>query len=259
MHRWTRPTDHSHDSDDAVNAQALPGQTQHQGMQLLRAELVMSVDPCRWPDELAFVEPTSCQPDADAVVHENLHAIGPAVGKQIGVVGMRCAEYLDYSAKCCIRARSHVQWLYRQPGAVDANHLSTDEDQQANSLAADMGQVTVMTSPALRTSTLISRAGDSAGFVRSGSAMKDGTQGPATSAAVALVSIDCLDWDDPLSHRCSTLAFMPLALATAAIDAPGALHAASNSALVSAEYERLVRRTAYLGVSESLSIVSTIV
>jgi hypothetical protein len=42
------------------------------------------------------------------------------------------------------------------------------------------------------------------------------------------------------------------------MDAPGALQAASNSALVSAEYVRLVRRTAYLGVSESLSIVSTI-
>ena len=42
------------------------------------------------------------------------------------------------------------------------------------------------------------------------------------------------------------------------MEAPGALHAASNAALVSAEYVRLVRRTAYLGVSESLSIVSTI-
>lgn len=51
---------------------------------------------------------------------------------------------------------------------------------------------------------------------------------------------------------------MPCALATAAMDAPGALHAASNVALVSGEYVLLVRRTAYLGVSESLSIVSTI-
>ena len=70
--------------------------------------------------------------------------------------------------------------------------------------------------------------------------------------------IDCLDWDDSLSQRCNTLAFMPLALATAAIDAPGALQAASSSALVSAEYVRLVCPTAYLGVSESLRIVSTI-
>ena len=51
---------------------------------------------------------------------------------------------------------------------------------------------------------------------------------------------------------------MPLALATAAMDVPGALQAASYSALVRAEYVRLVRRTASLGVSESLNIVSTI-
>lgn len=43
------------------------------------------------------------------------------------------------------------------------------------------------------------------------------------------------------------------------MDAPGELQAASNSALVSAEYVRLVRRAANLGISESLSIVSTIV
>ena len=92
--------------------------------------------------------------------------------------------------------------------------------------------------------------------------MNDGTLWPAMSTAVAPVPtplpIGGRDLDDPLSQRCNTLAFMPLALATAAMDAPGALHADSNSALVSAEYVRLVRRTAYLGVSESLSIVSTI-
>jgi hypothetical protein len=68
-----------------------------------------------------------------------------------------------------------------------------------------------------------------------------------------------LGWDDSLSQRCNTLAFMPLALASAAMDAPGALQAAINSALFSAKYVRLVRRTAYRGVSESLSITSKII
>jgi hypothetical protein len=187
---------------------------------------------------------------------------GPAVGKQVGVVRVRRAEHLDYSPKRRICARPHVQWLYCQPGAVDANHLRMDADQQANSLAADMGQVTVITIPPLRTSTLISRATDSVGFVRSGNAINDGTLWPAMSTALVPVSaqlpIDCLAWDDSLSQRCNTLALMPLALATAAMDAPGALQAASNWALVSTEYVRLVRRAAYLGVSESLSLVSTI-
>jgi len=41
------------------------------------------------------------------------------------------------------------------------------------------------------------------------------------------------------------------------MEAPGIRHAATNWALVSTLYVRLVRRTAYLGLFESLSIVST--
>lgn len=44
-----------------------------------------------------------------------------------------------------------------------------------------------------------------------------------------------LDWDDSLSERCKTLAFMPCALATAAMDAPGVLQAARNLAVVTVE------------------------
>ena len=165
---------HSHYGDDAAIADSLPGQSQHQGMQLLRAELVMSVDARRWPHELALVKPSGRQPDANAVMHQHLHSVGAAVGEQVSVVGMRCTEHLDHSAKRRVRTRAHVQWLYCQPGAFDSNHLRTDADQQAKSLAADMGQLTVMTRPPLRISTLISRSCGSVGFVRSGNAMNDG-------------------------------------------------------------------------------------
>lgn len=164
----------SHYGDDATVADSLPGQAQHQGMQLLSAELVLPVYAGRWPHELALVESPGRQPDANAVMHKHLHSVGAAVGEQVSVVRMRCTEHLNHPAKCRIRARAHVQWLYCQPGAVDSNHLRTDADQQAKSLAADMGQVTVMTRPPLRTSTLISRSCGSAGFVRSGNAMNDG-------------------------------------------------------------------------------------
>jgi hypothetical protein len=56
-----------------------------------------------------------------------------------------------------------------------------------------------------------------------------------SGADAGAAAIGCLDWDVSLSQRCNTLAFMPCALATAAMDAPGAPQAASNSALVSAE------------------------
>ena len=38
------------------------------------------------PDEVALVQPARAQPQAEAVVHEHLHAVGAPVGKEIGVV-----------------------------------------------------------------------------------------------------------------------------------------------------------------------------
>jgi hypothetical protein len=46
---------------------------------------------CR-PDELALVQAASGQPDADAVVHQHLHAVGAFVGEQVGVMGVGSAE-----------------------------------------------------------------------------------------------------------------------------------------------------------------------
>jgi hypothetical protein len=42
--------------------------------------------------ELAAVQPTCRQPHADAVVHEHLHAVGAAVGEQVGMVRARRTE-----------------------------------------------------------------------------------------------------------------------------------------------------------------------
>nr|WP_232459960.1 hypothetical protein [Curvibacter sp. AEP1-3] len=195
------------------------------------------------------------QPDPNAIVHQDLEPVGSSVGKHIGMVRLGCTEDGDYAGQRRVGSGAHIQWLYCQPGAVDSNHLRSDADQQANSLAAEMGQVTAITKPPLRTST------GTAEFVRCGNAMNDGTCRAVMSTAVASAPplIGGLDLDDSLSQRCNILAFIQLALATAAMDAPSAQQAAINSALVSAEYVRLVLRAAYLGVSESLSIASTII
>lgn len=246
----------SHDGDDPVTTHSLPGQTQHQGLQLFSVELLMLGNPSNWPDKPALMQPSGRQPDAKAVMHEYLHAIGPAVGKQIGVMGMCGTKHLHHSAEPRICSRTHVQWLHGQPGAVDADHLRTEADQSANALAADIGQVTAMVRLPLRTSTrIIGSIGSTACVGGSGTGMNAGTSCSALSTEAPLGQRH--ECDDALSQRCNTLAFMPCALATAAIEAPGALQAASNVALVSGEYVRLVRRTAYLGVSESLSIAST--
>lgn len=52
-----------------------------------------------WPDELALVQAPSGQPDADAVVHQDLHAVGALVGEQVGVVEIGAAEDGDHPAR----------------------------------------------------------------------------------------------------------------------------------------------------------------
>ena len=107
---------------------------------------------------LPSVESTGCWPDANAVMYEHLHAIGPAVGKQVGVVGMRRAEHLDHSAKpypcphACpaavlpaTRSRfvsleqgsritgANSNWAFQNPG-INSTHVSSAEPWPKTSL-----------------------------------------------------------------------------------------------------------------------------
>jgi hypothetical protein len=65
---------------------------------------------------------------------------------------------------------------------------------EGKALAADMGQVTVMTRLPLRTSTLISRSTGTSGFVRGGNAMNDGTLWFVLPAGVAPVPTPLSSW-----------------------------------------------------------------
>jgi hypothetical protein len=47
------------------------------------------------PDELASMQAESGQPDADAVVHQHLHAVSAFVGEQVSVVRADSAEVGD--------------------------------------------------------------------------------------------------------------------------------------------------------------------
>jgi hypothetical protein len=94
----------------------LPGQTDDQGLQLFMGERHLMARARGWPDEASLIEPSFCQPDADAIAHQHLGTISSPVGKQMGMVRMSCAKDLDHASQCHICARSHVQRLHGQPG-----------------------------------------------------------------------------------------------------------------------------------------------
>ena len=74
------------------------------------------------PDEMALVQPARAQPQAEAVVHEHLHAVGAAVGKEIGMVCLRSTEDLDDARQGSVDARAHVDRFGGQPDRLDADH-----------------------------------------------------------------------------------------------------------------------------------------
>lgn len=73
-----------------------------------------------WPDELALVQAPGGQPDADAVVHQHLDAVGTLVGEQIGVMRTGRAEHGDDSGQRRVCAGAHVQRYRGKPGSLDA-------------------------------------------------------------------------------------------------------------------------------------------
>ena len=60
-------------------------------------------------------------------MYQHFDPVGPFVGKEVGVVGVRCAEDLDHPGQSGVGAGAHVQWLYGQPGRVNMDQSQLPE------------------------------------------------------------------------------------------------------------------------------------
>jgi len=58
-------------------------------------------------------------------MHEHLHARGAPIGKQVGMVRLGAAEYLNDTGQRGLGASAHVQWRRRKPHGVDADQRSS--------------------------------------------------------------------------------------------------------------------------------------
>ena len=93
------------------------------------------------------MQPTRAQPDADAIVHKNLHPIGPALGKQVGVVGAwRRTPSRPSPAPFGPRSMS-IGSVASQ--TVDANQGSHSHSLAAHDDADSAGQCTTAVAPPL--------------------------------------------------------------------------------------------------------------
>jgi hypothetical protein len=103
--------------DHACFADALPGQAQHEGVELRPAQRERAADILAARRSGRCSAP-GCQPHADAVVHEHLHAVGPPVGEQVRMVRPRRAEHRDH-------ARQRRSVPARMSSGSTANHIAS--------------------------------------------------------------------------------------------------------------------------------------
>ena len=198
-------------------AQTLPGQAEHQSIELFAGESDLCSEGVRHPVKTTLMQTAGTQPDADAVVHQNLHPGGTSVGEEAGMVRLGRAEDLDDPGQCSVGAAAHVQRLGGQPDGVDAYHWSRSRSQVAHAGAAETGHVTLMDRAPRWSSMTRSWAGAcTVGDNASGSAMKDGADTGADASRL---------------HLCIRFALRPWAMAIRATDASGLEHSARTWAL----------------------------
>ena len=122
----------SHDCDYSALANAAQGQTQHQRIQLWTTQRYLRLNGRVWPGKVALVQSPGGQPETNSIMHQHLHAVGPLVGKQVGGVGVGCAEDGDYACQAGVNAASHVQGLCGEPHSINANHANTSRSHRAH-------------------------------------------------------------------------------------------------------------------------------
>jgi hypothetical protein len=176
--RRTRGSAFSSHAADALHVlQALPRQTEHEGVELRARELRQRGALTR-PEEATLVQAPRCAPHAESVVHEQLHARAARVGKEVPVVRLRAAKDLHHARQQPLGTGAHVHGLGREPHRVDADHRSSSRIQPAIAGAADVGQATLSVSAPRRSSTWIRSPVGASDWIGTGT-----NDGVATGAA----------------------------------------------------------------------------
>lgn len=134
-------------------------QAEDQGAQLCLADRELVSATWRWPYESALVQFARAQPDADPVMHENLHSVTALIGEEVGMVGVCCPEDDDHARQYRLGAGTHVHRGDGQPGGIDADHRSQSRNQTPQDEAQSVGQLMETTADPRRTSTWIALLG----------------------------------------------------------------------------------------------------
>jgi hypothetical protein len=227
------------DADLRAFIEPLPRQSDNDGLQLLVRERHATIMSHAGADEAAFVEFSRAQPQAKAIMYQNLHAVRAFVDEEVGVMRTRFAKDIHNPGQRLVDAGTHVDRLYRKPGRIDPDHLMSSRNSNAHSCPADAGHSTLTVPPRRFTSIRIT---PSAGLAGSDIGRKLSLLSIPALGTVVRIAIGFLLRSAAFTQRCNMAALRPRAKATAAIDTPGCWHAPTASALKCALWVRRRRR-----------------
>ncbi len=72
-------------------------------------------------------------------MHQDFHAVGPAVVKEVSAVRLRRTEHRDHSGQRSLSAGAHVHELGGEPDGIDANHWTRPRMKRAQPSISEAG------------------------------------------------------------------------------------------------------------------------
>lgn len=100
--------------------------------------------PIARPGKFPLVHTARRQPNAQTVVNQHLHAIAPAVGKEISAVRLRRTENRHDSCEGFLGAGAHIHRFGGQPNCVDADYEASPRTKRTHPSGSEEGHFTVM-------------------------------------------------------------------------------------------------------------------
>ena len=93
--------------------------------------------------KLAMVQSPRGQPDTHAVMHQDFHAVGAAIGEQIGAVRLRRTEHRHHAGQRGFSTRTHIHRLGGEPDTIHADHWASPRIKRAQPSGSEAGHFTV--------------------------------------------------------------------------------------------------------------------
>ena len=119
---------------------ALPWQARDEPVELLAREVQRARILAR-PGETAGLQAPRAQPHARTVVDQHLEPIGSAVGKHVGVMGLRAQrKAMHHQREQPVDAAAQIAGAQRQPDRIDADHRPSSRSSAASSRVCASGQ-----------------------------------------------------------------------------------------------------------------------